>query len=156
MPTRWSIAREVQAFAARFKPPPQLRCCPAWGISFNGRLPEVARSGHAPSDSSRASAVLRSTSGKAEEAWQASSYRASAEARAARLAQFTNRLQILQRQRAHFLAGRLRLERHLLAGERIDAFTRLGRGPLHDLQLEQTGKSEQTVAPQALLDDAVE
>src|SRR5438105_4776250 len=39
-----------------------------------------------------------------------------------------HRLQVLQRQRAHFLARGLGLECHLLAGEGIEAFTSLRGG----------------------------
>ena len=57
---------------------------------------------------------------------------------------------------AHFLARRLGLEHHLLAGERIDALAGLGGRLLHDLHLQQARHGEQTVAAQALLDHAAE
>src|SRR5207248_9369397 len=48
-----------------------------------------------------------------------------------------HRLQALEGHDAHLLARRLGLEHHLLAGERIDAFTRLRGGLLHDLRSEE-------------------
>jgi uncharacterized tellurite resistance protein B-like protein len=65
-------------------------------------------------------------------------------------------LEVLQRRDAHFLAGRLGLEHHLLAGEGIDAFTRLGGGLLDDFHLQKTGQREQARALQALLDHSAE
>src|SRR5581483_5270455 len=67
-----------------------------------------------------------------------------------------HRLEALQGQHADFLARGLRLEGHLLTGERVDTLASLGRRLLHDLQLHQARHCEQTVAAQALLDHSAE
>src|SRR5580700_3904412 len=77
-------------------------------------------------------------------------------AAASRKLRVDHALEALERHHADLLAGRLGLEHHLLAGERVDAFARLGGRLLHDLHLEKTGHREQTVAAQALLDNAAE
>src|SRR5277367_2004300 len=67
-----------------------------------------------------------------------------------------HRLEALQGQHADLLARGLGLERHLVAGEGVHAFTCLRCGLLDDLHLQQTGQGEQAVTAQALLDHAAE
>jgi alpha/beta superfamily hydrolase len=136
--------RDVRAFAARFVPPPQLVVFPGGEHFFHGRLSELRGQ------------VLQFL--KNEEARYSCALPGSLKMLIRREPERSvhHRLQVLQWQSTHLLAGRLRLERHLFAGERIGTFTCLGRRPLDDLQLQQTGKSEQAVAAQALLDDAIQ